>query len=221
MNVSPARILLTLLLAFPLLADKSAIPANPDEAFFRQDPRILMRLCTDEAKRLARRDLHVHAETGDVYLSLGDRSLAEAQFESLLHQSRRPDGETFRIVGRAWLRHGFKAEALKAYKEMSGTPESNSWDKRKNYLKRAATDLLEGGLPKEAEEFMDASYAADKGDAQNCYEIGVAAMAAGETGLAIRCFQRAFNAEPRDVDPWLAAARAVGDRLRKPVPAAP
>ena len=218
MTASRKILLAAAALCLSLRAQSPASRVGVDEAFFKQDPKVVMRACTAEARRLAKRDLHVIAECGDVLLTLGDRAQAEALFDELPRRSPRADGETYRLVGRAWLRHGFQAEALKAYDQMLDTPSNLSWDARKNYLKRAAIDLVQAGLTDRALSMVEASYAEDRGDAQNCFEIGAAALTVGQTDLAVRCFQRAFKAEPRDVDPWLSAAGALGDQMLRATP---
>ena len=201
---------LTLAAQAPVLS----VPRLPEASFFLQDPKRLMVACAEEAQRLGPSDARLLAAQGDLWLDMGDRAKAEAAFSSALAKDA-GDPRTRRIIAQAWMRHGFKAEALAAYKAMADLDLRGHFDNKKNVLCWAATDLMAGGFPQEASSYMDQSYALDKDDPNNCVDFARAALFAGHRDLAARYFARAVKAEPHDVDIWLDIASAHADYLLK------
>lgn len=204
-------------LALSMLASLQAqAPKSPDSSFFAKDSKELMRICAEEARMLQKKDSHILAEIGDIYLTLGERSKAEEVFREAL-ELKDVDGEAFHLVGKAWLRHGFKAEAMKAFEGTSlrGGGQWGGWDNPKNIMKRAAMDLMDAGYPKEAEALMDRAYLIDTKDAENCYQFGRSALLAGQREIAATWFLRAIKAGPKDEEVWVEIANAYADLLKK------
>ena len=191
-----------------------AVPRSPMASFFLNDPKQLMVACADEAQRLDASDAHLMAARGDIWLGMGDRVKAEGAFAAALAKDA-GDPRTHRIIAQAWMRHGFKAEALAAYKAMCALDMGGRFDNKKNVLCWAATDLIAAGFTPEALAYMDQSYALDKDDPNNCVDFARAALFAGQRDLAARYFARAVKAEPHDVDIWLDIASAHADYLLK------
>lgn len=207
-------------LALTAQAPSLRVPKYPNATFFLQDPKQLMVACAEEAQRLDASDAHMMAARGDIWLGLGDRPKAEAAFAKALAKDA-GDPRTRRIIAQAWMRHGFKTEAVAAYKAMCGLDMHGRFDNEKNVLCWAATDLMAAGFTREAAGYMDQSYALDKDDPNNCVDFARAALFAGQRDLAARYFARAVKAEPHDVDIWLDIASAHADYLLKAKKGAP
>ena len=182
-------------------------PKVPDAAFFSQDPKVLMRLCAEEAVRLDPKDTHLLVEFGDTMLALGDRQKAEEAFAKAV-ATKPDDPQTHHLIGLAWLRKGFRPEALKAYQAMVSVNLSGSYQRLKNLLNKAAVDLVAAGEVKVAADYQERSYQLDKSDANNFLEFGRAALLIGEKDLAALYFARAAKADPNDVDVWLEITNA-------------
>ena len=191
-----------------------SVPQYPGTSFFLKDPKRLAVACAEEAQRLDASDAHLLAVRGDLWLGMGDRAKAETAFAEALAKDA-IDPRTHRLIAQAWMRHGFKAEALAAYKTMAGLDLRGRFDNKKNVLCWAATDLMAAGFVPQAADYMAQSYALDKDDPNNCVDFARAALLAGERDLAARYFAYAVKAEPRDVDIWLDIASAHADYLLK------
>ena len=181
------------------------VPPLPDATFFSQPPRSLMRLCGDEAVRLAPRDALLLAAYGEVLLAAGDRVRAEEVF-AMATQRRPDDYRTLRLIGRAWLSQGYSREGLATYTLLLSA--DGGYVSRKNRLCNAAVDLVSFGETRVAAEYMEQSYRLDKGDANNFLEFGRAALLRGERELAATYFARAAKADPKEADTWLDIADA-------------
>ncbi|NWJ40547.1 MAG: hypothetical protein HXX12_06210 [Geothrix sp.] len=187
-------------------------PKVPDAAFFSQDRKVLMRLCAEEARRLDPKDTHLMVEYGDTMLALGERQKAEEAFEKAV-AAKPTDPQTHHLIGLAWLRKGFRPEALKAYQAMVSVELSGRYERLKNILNKAAVDLIAAGEVKVAADYMERAYQLDKSDANNFLEFGRAALLAGERDLAALYFARAAKADPNDVDVWLEITNAHAELL--------
>ncbi len=202
--------------SLPLLAQA---PKVPDVAFFSQDPKVLMILCAEEAKALmSTRDTHLLAEYGDTYLAKGDRAKAEEAFTKAAALSPN-DPQTHHLIGLAWLRKGFKAEALASYKAMTEVSLAGRYENRKNIFTKAAVDLISAGYVAEAAAYMESGYQLDKRDEHNFLDFARAAWFANQRDLAATYFARAVKAAGGDEDVWIEIANIMGDHLlaqRKP-----
>jgi tetratricopeptide (TPR) repeat protein len=195
-----------------LLPASAQAPLAPDAAFFSQDPKSLMRLCADEAVLLSPKDTHLLAEYGDTMLALGDRKKAEEAFAKAVSKSPN-DSQTHHLIGLAWLRKGFRQEALKAYEAMVSVDLSGRYERRKNIFTKAAVDLLSAGEVKVAADYMEQGFQLDKGDATNFLEFGRVALLTGNKDLASLYFARATKADPKDADVWLEITNAYAELL--------
>lgn len=189
-----------------------AVPEQPDEAFFLQDPAQLSAACLRESDTINHSDSREVAPRGNVWLSLGDKATANSTFSFARALDRR-DPRTLRVIAQGWMSHGFKGEALKAYKELASLDVSGQFDREKNVLCWVATDLVAAGFPQEASGYMEKSYRLDDDDPNNFIDFGRAALLVGNRDLAATYFARAIQAEPRDVDVWLDIASAHADYL--------
>ncbi len=204
------------LLTLPLMAQA---PKVPDVAVFSQDPPVLMLLCAEEARALmGSRDAHLWAEYGDTYLAKGDRAKAQEAFTKAIALNP-TDPQSHRLVALAWLRKGFKTEALAEYATMTEVNLAGRYENRKNLFAKAAVDLIAAGCVAEATAYMESSYKLDKRDEHNFLEFARAAWLANQRELAITYFVRATQAAPEDQDVWIEIANILGDQLltqRKP-----
>lgn len=203
------RLVSMALLSLPVLAQ---VPAGPDAAFFSREPSSLAKLCSAEGSRLRAKGPCQHAIHGHVQLALGERPAAEAAFAQAIALNP-DDADSRRLIARAWLRQGFRPEALKAYEAMISIDLAGQNQKQKNLLLRAALDLVEVGEVKVAAGYMERSYQQDKSDSSNFLEFGRAALLAGEGDLAALYFARAAKADPKDVDVWLEITNAHAELL--------
>jgi Flp pilus assembly protein TadD len=140
----------------------SQTPQVLDKAFFSQDPKTLIRICAEESIRLNSRDTHLLVEYGDNQLALGNRPKAEEAFALAVAKTPK-DAQTHHLIGLAWLRKGYKKEALLAYDAMVHVDLSGSYENRKNIYTKAAVDLIKAGETKIAAEYMEAGYKLDVG----------------------------------------------------------
>jgi len=98
------------LLALCSISLAAQAPAVHDEAWFKGDPKAIMTACADRARGIKPMDSRLVAEYGHAYLASGDRTKAEEAFTAAPLFDLK-DGETYRLIAYAWLRHGFKADA--------------------------------------------------------------------------------------------------------------
>lgn len=235
-----------LLAATAALGQAPPLP-TPDKSFFAQDRKSLMLACAETARTLGADGNVETAEYGWVQLAAGNRDKADAFFHEAIkkgslfitssgHVGTTADGhpistgkftraegagaETYRVIGLAWLRQGHKDEALRAYEVMGEADDEGMFLNKKGSMARAAVDLLDAGLVKEATRYMDKVYLADVEDSDDFATFAEAALAAGERALAARYFAYAVKADPKDSGLWIRISQAYADYLRKH-PAAP
>ncbi|HEX9010335.1 MAG TPA: hypothetical protein VF804_08210, partial [Holophagaceae bacterium] len=143
------------------------------------------------ALTLKAKDSRLMAEYGRAFLAGGDRKRAEETFERAVALDWK-DGETYRLVALAWLHNGFKAEALKAHRQMlEADPKAD------RPQKLAAIDLLEAGLLPEAEAMMAHVQQIAPKDTDNLKDFALAAFRAGLGDLGTRWAERAWEADPK------------------------
>lgn len=193
------RLLLCGLLALPLLAQ------GLDEASFRGDARKLAGACADRAQLLRPKDARMLAEYGRAFLAAGERAKAEACFQLARAESPR-DAEVLRLIALAWLRGGQRAEALKAISDMQVADP-----KARQAFTRAAVNLQEFGLAKEADALMERAWILDPSEWQNSVAFGRACLRKGRRDVAARWFARASQAKPQEEHMWNALALAYAD----------
>lgn len=183
------RIHLVSLLCLPLLAQ---VPRDLGPAFFSREPKLVMVECADIARSREGKDSRMLAKCGHVYLAAGERARAEEAFALALKDDPK-DGITRYLIGLAWLRNGFKSEALSSFSKIP--PD-------KNDLAKAACRLAEARMATEAEEMMTKAWNLDRQDWENCSEFGKAALLNGLPELAAIWFKRTLEAAPKDWCAW-------------------
>jgi len=192
------------LLALPLFSQAM------DEAAFRGEPRKLAGACADRARLLRPKDAKMLAEYGRAFLAAGERAKAEDCF--LLARIDKPkDADIHRLIAVAWLRNGQRAEAMKAIADMQVADA-----KDKNAFTRAAVNLQDFGLAKEAEALMERAWILDPSDWQNCVAFGRSCLRRTHREAAAKWFARASQAKPQEERMWNAIALAYADHGAEP-----
>jgi tetratricopeptide (TPR) repeat protein len=190
------RLMILPLLSLPLLAQ---IPKDLEPSFFARDPKTVMVECANVARSRQGKDSRMLAEYGRSYLASGDRAKAEEAFALAIKDDPK-DITTRYLIGLAWLRCGFKTEALAAFEQIP--------PKEKNDLTKVACRLAEAGMAAEAEAAMTKAWELDKKDWENCWEFGRAALLNGSPELGARWFQRTLEADPAYWSAWNSVAQA-------------
>jgi Flp pilus assembly protein TadD len=197
------RILLPLF-TLPLLAQAPPAPKF-DEAFFKGDRKAILVACADMARSIKPKDAKWLAEYGRAYLAALDRPKAEAAFKEALAKEPK-DGEVHRLIGSAWLKHGFKTEALEAYGRILSMDPGN-----KDALLGAATDLAEVGLVSESERYTAAYAQKEKDDWKAFLLFGRAYLASGNRDRAAKWFAKAVEVKPKEEKIFLEISRAFAE----------
>ncbi|HEX9082691.1 MAG TPA: hypothetical protein VF768_10450 [Holophagaceae bacterium] len=197
------------LLASWSLAAQTPPPAPPapafDEAFFSGDRRAILEACADRTRLLKPDDATFQAECGRAYLAALDRSKAEAAFR-IAEQREPKDGQVLRLIAHAWLKEGYKTEALETYEKILARDPKN-----KDALAAAATDLAEVGLEAEADRFMQAYALRESDDWKRFIEFGRAFLISGRRKKAAAWFARAVALKPHEEKVYLELAQAFAD----------
>jgi len=192
------------LLALPLFSQAM------DEATFRGDARKVAGACADRARLLRPKDAKMLAEYGRAFLAAGERAKAEECF--LAARIDKPkDADVHRLIAVAWLRAGQRHEALKAIADMQGADA-----KDKNAFTRAAVNLSDFGLAKEADALMERAWILDPSDWQNCVAFGRSCLRKAHREAAAKWFARASQAKPQEERMWNAIALAYADHGAEP-----
>lgn len=219
------RLALVASLVLPLAAQNPPAELGSSR-FFNQDPLVVMQACAEKAQALKPTAPRLKAELGRIKLALGD----EAAGREILNRAADlaiNDGDTFRLIGLAWLRHGRKDEAMKAYEEMvkrepkdegnladagmdlldCGFPEDakalmeRAWQmapKGKNMLTMLAMHLLEHGRREEAMLFMERAYLADPKEEDTCETFAMALLNLGDAQGADFWLDRFYAVDRRE-----------------------
>src|ERR1035438_145579 len=198
------RRMLLCLLALPLYSQ------GMDEATFRGDPRRVAGACADRARLLRPKDGKMLAEYGRAFLAAGERAKAEEGFLAARIDKPR-DADIHRLIAVAWLKNGQRNEALKAISDMQAADP-----KDKNAFARAAVNLQDGGLAREAEALMERAWILDPSDWQNCVAYGRSCLRKAHREAAAKWFARASQAKPQEERMWNALALAYADHGAEP-----
>ncbi|MFN7959433.1 MAG: hypothetical protein U0P46_14055 [Holophagaceae bacterium] len=194
---------LLLALASLSLAAQTPAPAF-DEAFFGGDRRAVLEGCADKVRALKPKDAKYLAECGRAYLAALDKPKAEAAFrEAEARESK--DGEVLQLIAVAWLKHGYKTEALETYEKILQRDPKN-----KDALTQAGVDLAEVGLVAEAERYMNALAALEK-DWRRFLQFGRALLVAGQRRKAAPWFARAVALKPGEEKLYLEISRTFAE----------
>lgn len=198
------RAALFALLSLSLAAQATQTPPAFDETFFAGDRRAVLQGCADKVRALKPKDAKYLAECGRAYLAALDKPKAEAAFkEAEARESK--DGEVLQLVAVAWLKHGYKTEALETYEKILQRDPKN-----KDALAQAGVDLAEVGLVNEAERYMNALAAQDK-DWRRFLQFGRALLVAGQRKKAAPWFARAVALKPGEEKLFLEISRAFAE----------
>jgi tetratricopeptide (TPR) repeat protein len=201
----------TMLLALATLSLSAQIPAAKgpapifNEAFFSGDRRAVLQGCADRALSLKPKDAKYLAECGRAYLAALDRPKAEVAFKEAEARETK-DGEVLRLIASAWLKHGYKTEALEGYEKIVKRDPKN-----KNALTQAAVDLAEVGLVNEAERYMSVVELLENDAWERFLAFGRALLVAGQPKKAAVWYARAAALKPNEEKLFLEIARAVAD----------
>ena len=196
------------ILAFATLAlaaqAPKPIPAF-NEAFFNGDRRAILEGCADRARSIKPKDAKYLAECGRAYLAAMDKPKAlEAFREAEAREAR--DGQVLRLIAQAWLKHGYKTEALEGYEKIVQRDPKN-----KEAVTQAAVDLAEVGLVNEAERYMGVVVALDKDGWERFLMFGRALLVAGQRKKAAVWFARATTLKPNEEKVFLEISRSFAE----------
>ncbi|NWJ41195.1 MAG: tetratricopeptide repeat protein [Geothrix sp.] len=183
------------------------------------------------------KDNEAMAARARINLAAGQRAEAEALFLAIM-KSKEVHAESFQLIGQAWLRAGFQAEAFRAYEVLPsargeggvvgfgsrGTDVSGrSWGplvsvdlsriNKKRALSDAAVDLAAAGHFDKAMPLMEEVFLSDAKDQNELAKFGRMALEAGRREDAARFFQKAIQADPKDWEVWLLVAQAHADAI--------
>jgi len=195
------------LIALATLSLAAQAPAPPafDEAFFNGDRRAILQGCADRARAIKPKDAKYLAECGRAYLAALDKPKAEAAFkEAETRESR--DGQVLRLIAQAWLKHGYKSEALDGYEKIVQRDPKN-----KEAVTQAAVDLAEVGLVNEAERYMGVLLALEKNDWERFLLFGKALLVAGQKKKAATWFARAVAIKPNEEKLFIEISRTFAE----------
>lgn len=181
------------------------MPPRFDEAFFSGDRRVILGACADMARSIKPKDAKYLAEYGRAYLAALDKPRAEAAFKEAEARETK-DGEVLRLIAQAWLRHGYKSEALEGYEKILKRDAGN-----KEALAAAGIDLAEVGLANEAERYMNALATLEKEDWERFLQFGRAFLVAGQRKRAAGWFARAVALKPDEEKVYLEISRAFAE----------
>ena len=111
-----------------------------------------------------------------------------------------------RLIALAWLKHGYKTEALEGYEKIVKRDPKN-----KEAVTQAAVDLAEVGLVNEAERYMGVLASLEKDDWARFLVFGRALLVAGQRKKAATWFARAAALKPNDEKLFLEISRAFAE----------
>jgi len=192
-----------LLLVCPAMMAQA--PVRLDDAFFGGDRARVLRELTSRARAMNEGDARLLAEYGRAYLA----ALDVQKGKEILRQAeaKEPDdGEVLRMIALAWLKNGFKAEALGAYEQILRRDPKNT-----DTIGRSAVDLAEVGLVKESEKYMNAFVAREPEDWRTFLAFGRAFLTGGFRQQASPWFARAVALKPDHEEVLIEILRAFTD----------
>lgn len=163
-----------------------------DEAFFQGDRKVVLRELADRLRAERPKDAEALAECGRAYL--GAMETAKAKDALKAAEMREPEeGPILRLVALAWLRSGYKAEALQSYELVLLRAPKDT-----DALAACATDLAETGLLAEAERYMKAVEAREPEGWEYFLHFGRACLVGGQRKAAAAWFARAVTLKPKE-----------------------
>lgn len=194
--------------AFILLA--GSLLMAQDEAFFAGNSKPVLEMAAQKLETLKPKDAKVMAEAARFYFLAGQTRKAEdlLRFVELLDGK---DSDVQRLVGRALLAAGRKAQAVAAYDKVL-VRDSPS----RSAVAQSAIDLAEARLAKDAARFMDAYVGLDSKDWETYLAFGHACLKGGDRKAAAPWLYRAMVLQPTDEEVFLGIGRAFADAVPKP-----
>jgi len=187
------------------LLAQAPTPVTFDEAFFAGDRRAVLQGCADKALALKPKDAKYLAECGRAYLAALDKPKAEAAFKNAETRESK-DGQVLQLIAVAWLKHGYKTEALETYEKLVRRVPQN-----KDAITQAGVDLAEVGLVNEAERYMGLLATLEKGDWERFLQFGRALLVAGQRKKAAFWFARAVALKPNEEKLFLEISRSFAE----------
>ena len=138
-----------LILTVVAVTAMAQVPYKLDEAFFNGDRAKVLREVTDRARSMKNGDAKLLAEYGRAYLAALD--VPKGKEVLRLAEAKEPkDGAVLRLIALAWLKNGFKSEALSAYEQVLRRDPKN-----KEALAQSGIDLAEVGLVNSVREIHE------------------------------------------------------------------
>ena len=196
---------LLFLAALSLSAQAPKPPPVFNEAFFNGDRRAILESCADRARSIKPKDAKYLAECGRAYLAAMDKPRAVEAFREAEAREAK-DGQVLRLIAQAWLKHGYKTEALEGYEKIVQRDPKN-----KEAVTQAAVDLAEVGLVNEAERYMGVLAALDRDSWERFLLFGRALLVAGQRKKAAVWFARATTLKPNEEKVFLEISRAFAE----------
>lgn len=193
------------LVLLPLLATALAAQSRFDEAFFNGDRKALLVGTAEALRTLKPKDAKYLVECGRAYLAALDKAKAEEVFR--LAEALEPkDGLVLRGMANAWLKNGYKSEALEAYERVRQRDPKN-----KDVLLLCAVDLAEVAQVREADAFMELLVSQDKDKWEAFLAYGKALLVSGQRKKAAPWFALAVAVKPKEEKVLAEIARAFAD----------
>lgn len=177
-------------------------PGDLDEAFFNRDRATVLREVTERAYQRKDGDAKLMAEYGRACLAAMDLKRGK-EFLQMAEAKESKDGEVLRLIALAWLKNGYKTEALAMYEQISRRDPRN-----KDAVAQSAIDLAEVGLVAEAEQYMKAYQAREPEEWKVFLEFGRALLTGGHRKKAAPWFARAVAIKPKEEKVLLEIMRA-------------
>lgn len=176
-----------------------------DEAFFNRERAVVLRAVTEQAHLLKDGDAALLAEYGRASLAAMD--VAKGRSYLQMAEAKEPkDGAVLRLIALAWLKNGYKSEALATYELVPRRDPRN-----KEALAQSAIDLAEVGLVKEAAGYMKDYAARESDDWKMFLAFGKAFLASGYRKLASPWFARAIDIKPKEEKVLIEIMRAFSE----------
>jgi tetratricopeptide (TPR) repeat protein len=194
------RILLGILATSSLALAQTPIPL--DEAFFNRDRSAVLREVTERAFQRKEGDAKLLAEYGRACLAAMDLKRGK-DFLQMAEAKESKDGEVLRLIALAWLKNGYKSEALAAYEQITRRDPKN-----KEALAQSAIDLAEVGLVAEADRYMKAYVQMEPEEWKAFLAFGRALLTSGHRKLASPWYARAVAIKPKEEKVLLEIMRA-------------
>lgn len=178
-----------------------------NEALFKGDPRVAMRVCAERALQAKPTELAFMVGRGAVHLAEGEIQKAEAMFVAA-EGAHGKDGETYLRLARAWKRAGRMDMLPGLYRKLLAQDPGHE-----DALVGFVGLLLEGGFPKEAQECGERLFAKEPKEWELHIPIGKAWLKAGQKEAAAEWFARAAAAGRKKEEMWRSIAKAVAETL--------